>query len=142
MTKAERRRYYLKHREEIKERVARYKKENKEAVNASTRAWTHKNQEAYRAIYTKRNHKRSDAIKGIRGGACHICESTKGMVTHHIDPGSREFLVSQASSAAKAREEAKKTVTLCRSCHAKVHLKMRWHGAHPLGALYAVAGIA
>lgn len=51
-------RYYARHREEVKARIAAWKEKNREEVNAKMREWYEKNHErirAYKKAYYQRN---------------------------------------------------------------------------------------
>jgi len=43
---------------------------------------------------------------------------------HHVDPTSKEFEPSQATSITKFVEESKKCVVLCANCHRKLHANL------------------
>lgn len=62
------------------------------------------------------------------GGCCVACgysRSQAGLEFHHLDPTTKSFGLSQAGitrSIAASREEAKKCVLLCATCHAEVEV--------------------
>jgi transposase len=60
------------------------------------------------------------------GGACKLCGYSRCLAAlefHHVEPGEKSFGISGEGvtrSLAKAREEARKCVLLCATCHAEV----------------------
>lgn len=62
------------------------------------------------------------------GGCCISCgysRSQAGLEFHHLDPTAKSFALSQAGitrSIASSREEVKKCVLLCATCHAEVEV--------------------
>lgn len=60
------------------------------------------------------------------GGACVVCGYSRclgALQFHHVDPGSKEFHLSQrghSRSIARSRAEIRKCVLLCANCHAEI----------------------
>lgn len=113
------REWYLKNRELASEqRKIRYQK-NKERDNLSNRLWQMRNIEKSRAY--KRKNKDKVRFSGNRefvlkrdNYECQICGKKDKLVIHHIDGTNN-------TSKMNANNKTENLITLCRSCHRKVH---------------------
>jgi transposase len=74
----------------------------------------------------KRRRKVKELLIQEAGGRCALCGYDRyagALQFHHLDPTEKEFALSTrgiARSLSKAREEARKCVLLCATCHAEV----------------------
>lgn len=71
----------------------------------------------------RRSDLRAKAI-ALLGGCCQICKYNRApevLDFHHIDPMSKDFEISAATSWKRALPELQKCVLLCSNCHREVH---------------------
>ena len=71
---------------------------------------------------------RKQELLDFRGGKCRICNYstyTGALDFHHVKESDKRFILSKSILTCKSMEElkveAKKTIILCRNCHAEVH---------------------
>jgi hypothetical protein len=67
-----------------------------------------------------------DAIESRKSTGCVLCESRDFLNFHHIDPGSKDFEISDYLRNPEGRDlflELKKCVILCSACHGAIHGK-------------------
>ena len=60
-----------------------------------------------------------------RSGECCECGTTEKLCWHHVKPETKEFTINYMRCASKTykeiKEELKKCVMMCKSCHMKLH---------------------
>jgi hypothetical protein len=76
----------------------------------------------------RRRNRRERAVR-LLGGACQLCGYDRclwALDLHHLDPASKDFDISSASTRrwAVTVQELRKCVLLCRNCHQEVHSGM------------------
>jgi len=81
----------------------------------------------YEYVKTFRKKIKEALVKAF-GGKCPLCEFNKyneGFAFHHIDPSKKEFTISSYGklNTEKLKEEAKKCVMICMTCHVGIHAK-------------------
>jgi hypothetical protein len=75
------------------------------------------------------NRRRAQKTKIVQhlGGKCVRCgwnEHQSGLITHHLDPSTKDYGISQMGSVRKwdhIVKELEKCILLCSNCHAVVH---------------------
>ena len=87
-----------------------------------------RNKYSYNVKYQKKERdRRKQLLVGMLGGKCKLCGYDKCLAAidfHHLDSANKSFEISRfiLSKALDAVvEEAKKTIPLCKNCHAEVH---------------------
>lgn len=109
------RKYHREHKKERKERDREYIPAHKEERRLQRQKYNREQIIAHKE-FTSRFHT-----------ACQHCGTTKDLCFHHVDPSTKLYEVSQMEL--KRRElvvqELAKCISLCRSCHSKLHGKLR-----------------
>jgi 5-methylcytosine-specific restriction endonuclease McrA len=105
----------------------RYYQRNRKALNKRKRDWEKDNYDKERATNRKATKKYKDKtrLSGMRAVVlerdnhrCTTCERTTQLVIHHKDEVSWH-------NSPKPNNEVSNLVTLCRSCHTKLHNRLR-----------------
>ena len=78
---------------------------------------------------------RREVARQRRGSCCQIpgCDTSDGLVWHHVDPKTKLFTLGMGWSLAWTRveDELDKCVLICKKHHKEVHMEMRWNDPTP-----------
>lgn len=109
------REYYQAHKKEKIKRDQKYRRGHKEERNKNNRKHENHKIAAHIAFVDKFH------------TACQDCGTVEDLCFHHVDPNTKLYSVSQMyrKSHALVKQEIAKCISMCRSCHSKLHLKWR-----------------
>ena len=139
-TKEQKKRYYIKHREDVRRYQREYYIRNRDARLAAAaeyrKAHPTANSDYYRAHRAEILSRESDFLQSIRDRkrelGCADCGQTEGWLDyHHVDPNTKEYDVATMHFASdeKVESEIAKCVVLCRKCHRRRHRELKFKGA-------------
>ena len=113
------REWWLRNRKRLLERKRKRYQENKVVHNAAVKLWQMANKEKVRQYKAKNKDKKrfdgnNKAALERDNHQCRVCQSKDKLLVHHLDE-------SENRKKMNANNNLENLITLCRSCHLKVH---------------------